>query len=133
MAVYAVGDVAVYNSGDITAEFDGDYGTATGVQVASIGGDVYFYNSGSITASNTYGDAAGVALLSKYYTELVNEGTITGDVAVLTGASYDEIWNYGTINGSIQTGSTTTICTTTKTASGTRRVPRTSVTATTRS
>ena len=44
------------------------------------------------------------SLASKYYTELVNDGTITADVAVLTGASYDEIWNYGTINGAVDTG-----------------------------
>ena len=57
---------------------------------------------GSITATGRYN--AGVVLASKYYTELVNDGTITADFAVLTGASQDEIWNYGTINGAIEPG-----------------------------
>ena len=104
MQVLAFDDVAVYNSGDITAEFDGFDGSATGVAVYSLSESVYFYNSGTITATNSSGPGVGVFLASGHYTELFNHGTITADLAVVTGASIDEIWNYGTINGAVDTG-----------------------------
>jgi hypothetical protein len=100
---------SVYNAGDVSAQVDGNTGTATAVYAASALGDVYLANDGTLLASGgAY--AVGVAISAAGNITLVNSGSIVaqggavGSYSIITGGSDDSIQNTGDIVGSILTG-----------------------------
>ncbi len=100
--------VYAYNYGDITATATGDYVDAVGIEIYSDYGSVGLYNSGDILAESDY-YAVGVLLDSDYNGFIYNSGTISAygaySVAVWSvGASDDDIYNYGEINGALWMG-----------------------------